>query len=66
MGHPCGINFDAAKFLAEHREFFWQAPVLQDLIAGPWTVFRTGEHAAPQTPPSNHSASESSHDRARE
>ena len=51
LGHPCGINFDAAKFLAEHPEFSWQAPVLRDLPAGPWTPFHAGEHAAPPAPP---------------
>jgi Phospholipase B len=48
IGHPCGTNFDAAKFLAAHPEFSWQAPVLRDMIAGPWTDFRIGEHAAQQ------------------
>jgi hypothetical protein len=46
IGHPCGTNFDAAKFLDEHREYSWQAPVLRDMIAGPWTEFRIGDHAA--------------------
>ncbi len=47
-GHPCGINFDAAKFLDAHPEFSWQSPVLRDMDAGPWTSFRTGEHAVQQ------------------
>ncbi len=46
IGHPCGINFDAAKFLEAHPEFSWEAPALRDMIAGPWTDFRIGEHAA--------------------
>jgi hypothetical protein len=46
IGHPCGTNFDAEKFLTEHREFSWQSPVLRDMIAGPWTDFHIGEHAA--------------------
>ncbi len=46
IGHPCGINFDAAKFLADHPEFSWESPVLRDMNAGPWTEFHTGEHAA--------------------
>jgi hypothetical protein len=46
-GHPCGINFDAAKFLADHPEYSWQSPVLHDMDAGPWTEFRSGEHVAP-------------------
>ncbi len=44
IGHPCGMNFNAAKFLAEHREYSWQASVLRDMPAGPWTQFRAGEH----------------------
>jgi hypothetical protein len=50
IGHPCGMNFDAAKFLAEHREFSWQSPVLRDMTAGPWTEFHTGQHAAQPAP----------------
>jgi hypothetical protein len=46
IGHPCGTNFDAAKFLEAHREYFWQAAVLRDMNAGPWTQFKAGEHAA--------------------
>jgi hypothetical protein len=49
IGHPCGINFDAAKFLAAHPEFSWEASVLRDMDAGPWTTFRIGEHAAQAT-----------------
>jgi hypothetical protein len=45
-GHPCGINFDAAKFLTNHPEYSWQSPVLHDMDAGPWTEFRSGEHVA--------------------
>jgi len=46
IGHPCGINFDAAKFLSQHPDFSWESPVLRDMAAGPWTEFRTGQHAA--------------------
>ena len=46
IGHPCGENFDAAKFLAAHPEYSWEAPVLIDMPSGPWTPFHTGEHAA--------------------
>jgi hypothetical protein len=46
IGHPCGVNFDAAKFLQEHPEFAWQSSVLRDMIAGPWTEFRIGQHVA--------------------
>lgn len=45
-GHPCGVNFDAAKFLADHPEFSWQSPVLRDMTAGPWSEFHIGEHIA--------------------
>jgi hypothetical protein len=46
IGHPCGINFDAAKFLADHPEFSWESPVLRDMVAGPWTDFHIGQHVA--------------------
>jgi len=42
-GHPCGENFYAKPFLAEHPEYAWQAPILKDMIAGPWTTFTSGE-----------------------
>jgi hypothetical protein len=45
IGHPCGTDFDAAKFLSEHRDYAWQTPVMQDMDTGPWTQFRIGEHA---------------------
>ena len=47
IGHPCGTDFDAAKFLNAHADFSWQAPILEDMDSGPWTQFRIGEHAAP-------------------
>jgi hypothetical protein len=50
MGHPCGINFDAVKFLGEHPEYSWQSPVLRDIDAGPWTEFHVGEHIAQPAP----------------
>jgi Phospholipase B len=43
MGHPCGENFLAKPFLAAHSEYAWQQPYLHDMIAGPWTAFRSGE-----------------------
>jgi hypothetical protein len=46
IGHPCGTDFDAAKFLADHPEFSWQAPVLRDMVAGPWEEFHIGLHVA--------------------
>lgn len=43
MGHPCGADFHAKEFLASHPEYDWQAPVLRDMPAGPWTQFHAGE-----------------------
>jgi Phospholipase B len=42
-GHPCGTDFIAAPFLKAHPEYSWMAPVLQDMKAGPWTEFQSGE-----------------------
>jgi Phospholipase B len=42
MGHPCGADFHARAFLAAHPAYFWQAPLLRDMKAGPWTVFKAG------------------------
>jgi hypothetical protein len=42
-GHPCGEDFLAKPFLAAHPEFAWQAPILKDMKAGPWTEFTSGE-----------------------
>jgi len=44
MGHPCGGNFNAKTFLAAHPEYAWQAPLLRDMDAGPWTNFQSGGH----------------------
>jgi len=44
IGHPCGIEFDATKFLSDHPEFSWQSSILRDMPAGPWTNFHIGEH----------------------
>jgi hypothetical protein len=43
-GHPCGASFYAKPFLAAHSQYDWQAPELRDMIAGPWTEFRSGEN----------------------
>ncbi len=43
MGHPCGGNFLAKSFLEAHPEYNWQAPLLRDMKAGPWTQFRSGQ-----------------------
>jgi hypothetical protein len=42
-GHPCGEDFRAQEFLAQHPEFAWQAPLLRDMKAGPWTEFKAGD-----------------------
>jgi hypothetical protein len=42
-GHPCGVDFLAKPFLTEHPEFSWQAPILRDMKAGPWTTFSASE-----------------------
>ena len=49
MGHPCGTNFNAAKFISEHPDYRWMSPILRDMNAGPWTPFKTGEQD-PQAP----------------
>jgi hypothetical protein len=50
IGHPCGVQFNAAKFAAAHPEFSWEVPVLRDMESGPWTQFRIGEHASQSQP----------------
>jgi hypothetical protein len=42
-GHPCGEDFLAKPFLEAHPEYAWQAPILRDMKAGPWTQFASGE-----------------------
>ncbi len=37
-GHPCGVEFHAKEFLEAHKEYAWQAPLLEDLKAHAWTV----------------------------
>jgi hypothetical protein len=44
-GHPCGADFLAEPFLAQHPEYSWQKPLLRDMKAGPWTVFTSGQKA---------------------
>ena len=46
IGHPCGSDFKARPFLQQHPEYSWQSPALIDMNAGPWTQFRSGEHAS--------------------
>ncbi len=45
LGHPCGQDFLVQPFLAAHPEYNWQAPLLRDMKAGPWTAFRSGDRA---------------------
>src|ERR1700751_5389473 len=42
-GHPCGADFSAKPFLAEHPEYSWESSILRDMKAGPWTTFSAGE-----------------------
>jgi hypothetical protein len=41
-GHPCGLEFRAADFLKEHKEYDWQSPLLHDLKANPWSIVSAG------------------------
>jgi Phospholipase B len=50
IGHPCGIDFKVVPFLEAHKEYSWQSPALDDMPAGPWSTFRTGQHTAHQYP----------------
>ena len=43
IGHPCGADFLSKPFLAAHKDYEWQAPILGDMKAGPWTTFRAGQ-----------------------
>ncbi len=42
-GHPCGDDFLAAPFFADHPQFAWQKPILHDMKAGSWSSFTIGE-----------------------
>jgi hypothetical protein len=44
IGHPCGTDFKAQPFLDAHPEYSWQAPMLRDMDAGPWSQYHSGEH----------------------
>jgi len=43
FGHPCGGDFKAQSFLAQHPEYAWEAPALHDMDAGPWSTFSIGQ-----------------------
>jgi len=42
-GHPCGGNFLVKPFLKAHAQYAWQEPMLDDMLAGSWTVFKSGD-----------------------
>jgi hypothetical protein len=42
-GHPCGQDFLSKPFLKKFHDYRWQQPILGDMIAGPWTTFRSGQ-----------------------
>ena len=46
IGHPCSADFIGKSFHAKHAEYAWQKPILGDMKAGPWTLFRAGQKAA--------------------
>jgi len=43
IGHPCGPDFVAERFLAEHKEYEWARGLLRDMKTQPWTYFRIGD-----------------------
>lgn len=45
IGHPCGQDFIAKPFHEKNPQYAWQAPILGDMKAGPWTLFRAGQSA---------------------
>jgi len=45
IGHPCGTDFKSQPFLDQHPDYRWQASVMTDMNAGPWTAYHAGEHA---------------------
>ncbi|MCK4446100.1 MAG: phospholipase [Candidatus Marinimicrobia bacterium] len=38
-GHPCGIEFNAKKFIEKHAQYEWVEEYLLDIPAMPWTIF---------------------------
>jgi hypothetical protein len=42
MGHPCGPDFQAERFLSEHKEYEWARGLLRDMKTEPWTHFTIG------------------------
>jgi len=45
IGHPCGTDFKSQPFLDQHPDYRWQASVLTDMNAGPWTAYHAGDQA---------------------
>lgn len=39
MGHPCGEDFIASKFLKAHPRYKWMGKYLRDMKSYPWTLF---------------------------
>lgn len=46
-GHACGIDFKAADWLAAHPQYKWEAPLLHDMDAFPWTKFSISSTVTP-------------------
>jgi hypothetical protein len=42
-GPPCGGNFLAAPFLAEHPEYSYLKPILKDITSHPWITISAGD-----------------------
>jgi hypothetical protein len=42
-GAPCGMAFDAEKFLRDHPQFEWMTDILRSRPSEPWTDFASGE-----------------------
>ena len=42
MGHQCGQDFIADKFLDEHAEYRWLRGLLRDMKRQPWAIFTAG------------------------
>jgi hypothetical protein len=40
MGHPCGIDFKAARHMRSHPDLLWQGAILHDLDSHPWVDFK--------------------------
>lgn len=43
LGHACGRAFKAEDHLKKYPQFDYLRPLLRDLPAGPWTLFRAAE-----------------------